>query len=55
VTDAYLPKIEEWIEGSKGRIRADKAHEKLLALGYEGSERSTRRVGGGGTMNVFGR
>src|SRR5688500_9824696 len=33
VTDAYLPKIEEWVEASKGRIRADKAHEKLLALG----------------------
>ncbi|GAP54886.1 transposase, partial [Arthrobacter sp. Hiyo6] len=44
VTDAYLPKIEEWIEGSKGRIRADKAHEKLLALGYAGSGRSTRRA-----------
>jgi transposase len=44
VTDVFLPKIEEWIEASKGRIRADKAHEKLLALGYAGSERSTRRV-----------
>ncbi|MCI0144127.1 IS21 family transposase, partial [Arthrobacter bambusae] len=44
VTDAYLPKIEEWVESSKGRIRADKAHQKLLALGYEGSERSTRRA-----------
>jgi hypothetical protein len=44
VTEAYLPKIEEWIEASKGRIRADKAHEKLLALGYTGSERSTRRA-----------
>jgi transposase len=44
VTDAYLPKIEEWIEASKGRIRADKAHERLLALGYKGSERSTRRA-----------
>ena len=44
VTDTFLPKIEEWIEGSKGRIRADKAHEKLLALGYTGSERSTRRA-----------
>ncbi|WAP52879.1 hypothetical protein OL239_06970 [Arthrobacter sp. ATA002] len=28
VTDPFLSKIEEWIEGSKGRIRADKAHEK---------------------------
>lgn len=44
VTDSYLPKIEEWIGASKGRIRADKAHEKLLALGYTGSERSTRRA-----------
>lgn len=44
VTDAFLPKIEEWIEVSKGKIRADKAHAKLLALGYEGSERSTRRA-----------
>lgn len=44
VTDAFLPKIEEWVEVSKGKIRADKAHEKLLALGYEGSDRSTRRA-----------
>ena len=44
VTDPFLPKSEEWVEVSKGRIRADKAHEKLLALGYEGSERSTRRA-----------
>jgi hypothetical protein len=44
VTDAFLPKIEEWIEASKGKIRADKAREELLALGYEGSERSTRRA-----------
>jgi transposase len=44
VTDAFLPKIEEWVEASKGRIRADKAHEKLQGLGYAGSERSTRRA-----------
>jgi transposase len=43
-TDAFLPKIEEWVEASKGKIRADKAHEKLVALGYEGSDRSTRRA-----------
>jgi hypothetical protein len=42
VTDPFMPKIEEWVEASRGRIRADKAHEKLLALGYAGSERSTR-------------
>lgn len=44
VTDPFMPKIEEWVEASKGKIRADKAHDKLVALGYEGSERSTRRA-----------
>ena len=42
--DEYLDKVEEWVERSKGKIRADKAHLKLLALGYEGSERTTRRA-----------
>lgn len=44
VTDPFMPKIEEWVEKSHGKIRADKAHDKLLALGYEGSERSMRRA-----------
>ena len=44
LSDPYLAKIEEWVERSKGRVRADVAHEKLLALGYDGSERTTRRV-----------
>lgn len=44
LTDAYLAKIEEWIERSKGRVRADVCHRRLLALGYDGSERTTRRV-----------
>ncbi len=34
--DEYLAKVEEWVEQSAGKIRADKAHRKLLALGYEG-------------------
>jgi transposase len=42
--DEFLPKLEEWMEHSKGKIRADVAHEKLLALGYRGSERTTRRA-----------
>ena len=42
--DEFLPKIEEWSSGRKGRIRADVAHEKLIALGYAGSERTTRRA-----------
>lgn len=44
VTDEFLPKIEEWVEASKGKIRADKTQDKLVALGYAGSERSTRRA-----------
>jgi transposase len=42
--DPYLAKVEEWVERSKGKLRADVAHEKLLALGYAGSERTTRRA-----------
>lgn len=42
--DEHLPKVEEWVERSKGKIRADIAHEKLLELGYKGSERTTRRA-----------
>ncbi|HHX48267.1 MAG TPA: IS21 family transposase, partial [Brevibacterium sp.] len=42
--DEYLPKVEEWVERSQGKVRADVAHDKLLALGYTGSERTTRRA-----------
>ena len=42
--DEFLPKLEEWIERSRGTVRADIAHEKLLALGYTGSGRTTRRA-----------
>ncbi|MEB0005097.1 IS21 family transposase, partial [Cryobacterium sp. RTC2.1] len=44
VTDPFLPKIEEWVEASQGKIRADRAHAKLIGLGFAGSERSTRRA-----------
>jgi transposase len=43
-TDAFAEKIIEWIDHSQGRIRADRVHEKLEAMGYQGSERTTRRV-----------
>jgi transposase len=42
--DAWLPKLEEWVERSGGRIGADVAHGKLAAMGYAGSERTTRRA-----------
>ena len=37
-----MPKIEELVDRSKGKIRADVAHRKITAMGYRGSERSTR-------------
>jgi transposase len=39
----FAGKIDELVERSHGRIRADVAHAKLVALGYEGSSRTTRR------------
>jgi hypothetical protein len=42
--DPFLEKIEEWVEQSKAKIRADVAHDRLLAMGFTGSARSTRRA-----------
>src|SRR5919198_1861391 len=42
--DAFAGKIEEWVERSRGKLRADVAHQKLVAMGYRGSERTTRRA-----------
>jgi transposase len=42
--DAFAEKIEEWVARSRGKVRADRAHEKLVAMGYQGSERTTRRA-----------
>jgi transposase len=42
--DAFLEKIEEWVDASKAKIRADVAHDKLVKMGYRGSARSTRRA-----------
>jgi hypothetical protein len=42
--DPHLAKLEEWVERSRGKLRADVAHDKLVALGYRGSERTTRRA-----------
>jgi hypothetical protein len=44
VAEAFADKIVEWIERSNGRVRADVVHDKLVAMGYQGSERTTRRV-----------
>ena len=42
--DPLLPKIEEWVERSRGKVRADVCYDKLVALGYDGSERTVRRA-----------
>jgi Integrase core domain len=44
VIDEFLPKLEELIDRSKGKIRADVAHRKITAMGFAGSERTTRRA-----------
>ena len=44
IIDSWLPRIEEWVERSRGKIRADRCHAKLKALGFEGSDRTVRRA-----------
>ena len=44
VAEPFCDKITEWIERSGGRVRADIVHDKLVAMGYTGSTRTTRRV-----------
>jgi hypothetical protein len=39
----FAAKIDELVDRSGGKIRADVAHGKLVALGYLGSARTTRR------------
>ena len=39
----FQTKVDELVDRSRGKIRADKAHGKLVALGYQGSARTTRR------------
>ena len=42
--DPFLAKIEEKVDRSRGRIRADVVHRDIVAMGFTGSERSTRRA-----------
>ena len=44
VIDDYRDKIEELVDRSEGDIRADAVHEKLVAMGFDGSDRTTRRA-----------
>lgn len=42
--DAFLANVEQMVELSQGQVRADVVHDKLLAMGFAGDERSTRRA-----------
>jgi hypothetical protein len=44
VIDEFLPKLEELVDKSEGKIRADVAHDKIAAMGFTGSDRTTRRA-----------
>jgi hypothetical protein len=42
--DAFRGKIEELVVRSDGQIRADVVHQRLVAMGFTGSDRGTRRA-----------
>jgi hypothetical protein len=42
--DPFLGKVEEWVDHSEGKVRADVVFEKLGPLGFSGSERTVRRA-----------
>jgi transposase len=44
VIDPFADKVDELVDRSHARIRADKAHGVLVAMGYQGSYRTTRRA-----------
>jgi hypothetical protein len=44
LVDPFAGKIDELVDRSRAQVRADKAHGVLVAMGYEGSYRTTRRA-----------
>jgi hypothetical protein len=44
VIDDYRAKIEELVERSEGDIRGDVVFDKLVAMGFDGTDRTTRRA-----------
>ncbi len=42
--DGFMPKIEEWVERSTGKVRGVVVFHKLVGLGFEGSDRTTCRA-----------
>lgn len=44
VIDPFLDKVEELVASSQGRVRADVVHQRLVAMGFAGTDRTTRRA-----------
>jgi hypothetical protein len=44
LVDEFRDKVEEWVDRSRGSVRADVVHAKLVAMGFTGSQRTTRRA-----------
>jgi hypothetical protein len=42
--DPFLANVEQMVELSECQVRADVVHDKLVAMGFAGDERSTRRA-----------
>ena len=42
--DPFLEKIEELVERSKADVRSDVVHQRLVAMGFTGDARTTRRA-----------
>jgi hypothetical protein len=44
--DLYMEKVEELVDDSKAKVRADVAHDRLRAIGYDGTERTSSSPSG---------
>ena len=44
VMEPFIDKIIEWVTTSQGLVRADVVHDKLVAMNFTGSDRTTRRT-----------
>lgn len=42
--DDFLPKVEELVERSRGKVGADAVHKKIVAMGFTGTDRTTCRA-----------
>lgn len=44
IIDPYRDKIAEWVEDSNGKVRADVTHDRLVVMGFTGSERNSHHA-----------